>query len=240
VGAARRGRCRPSRRWERIAPVAAPGTRSMAARTRSRPFPRRPAQTPPRRGRAGRPRGGRARCCRETAGDRGSAAPPLDAADLLVRRKLLRHRTGIEFAGLEDAREAVRLSAEHPDSPASVVRRRDPAWAPGPGSSRGLAAGRPGLGRRGTALGRGICPLAGRRGLRSRKVHNLRRRHCPVSRPANARLLAYVAAGRTYAEIARELVLSEKTVSVHVSHLLDKTSTTNRVELAQLARRVQK
>jgi DNA-binding NarL/FixJ family response regulator len=45
-------------------------------------------------------------------------------------------------------------------------------------------------------------------------------------------------AGRTYGEIARELVLSEKTVSVHVSHLLHKTGTTNRVELAQLARRL--
>jgi DNA-binding NarL/FixJ family response regulator len=45
-------------------------------------------------------------------------------------------------------------------------------------------------------------------------------------------------AGRTYGEIARELVVSEKTVSVHVSHLLHKTGTANRVELAQLARRV--
>jgi DNA-binding NarL/FixJ family response regulator len=45
-------------------------------------------------------------------------------------------------------------------------------------------------------------------------------------------------AGRTYGEIARELVLSEKTVSVHVSHLLHKTGAANRVELAQLARRV--
>jgi DNA-binding CsgD family transcriptional regulator len=33
-------------------------------------------------------------------------------------------------------------------------------------------------------------------------------------------------------------VLSEKIVSVHVSHLLHKTGTTNRVSLAQLARRV--
>jgi DNA-binding NarL/FixJ family response regulator len=33
-------------------------------------------------------------------------------------------------------------------------------------------------------------------------------------------------------------VLSEKTVSAHISHLLHKTGTTNRIELAQLARRV--
>jgi Bacterial regulatory proteins, luxR family len=38
---------------------------------------------------------------------------------------------------------------------------------------------------------------------------------------------------------ARELVVSEKTVSVHVSHLLHKTGTANRVELAQLARRAE-
>ena len=44
--------------------------------------------------------------------------------------------------------------------------------------------------------------------------------------------------GRTYGEIARELVLGEKTVSVHVSHLLHKIGAANRVELAQLARRL--
>lgn len=50
-------------------------------------------------------------------------------------------------------------------------------------------------------------------------------------------VLAHVIAGRTYAEIARELVISEKTVSVHVSNLLRKTGTTNRLELARLAGR---
>ncbi len=50
-------------------------------------------------------------------------------------------------------------------------------------------------------------------------------------------VLAHVVAGRTYGEIARELVISQKTVSVHVSNLLRKTGTANRVELAQLARR---
>ena len=50
-------------------------------------------------------------------------------------------------------------------------------------------------------------------------------------------ILAHLVAGRTYGEIARELVISEKTVSVHVSNLLHKTGTANRVELAGLARR---
>ena len=60
----------------------------------------------------------------------------------------------------------------------------------------------------------------------------------PGLTPREREILAHVVAGRTYGEIARDLVLSEKTVSVHVSHLLHKTGTANRVELAQLARRV--
>lgn len=47
--------------------------------------------------------------------------------------------------------------------------------------------------------------------------------------------LAHVVAGRTYAEIARDMVISEKTVSSHISNLLRKTGTTNRVELSRLA-----
>ncbi|MFF5085370.1 LuxR C-terminal-related transcriptional regulator [Actinoplanes sp. NPDC000266] len=50
-------------------------------------------------------------------------------------------------------------------------------------------------------------------------------------------VLAHVVAGRTYAEIARALVLSEKTISVHVSNMLRKTGTAGRAELAELARR---
>jgi DNA-binding CsgD family transcriptional regulator len=50
-------------------------------------------------------------------------------------------------------------------------------------------------------------------------------------------VLAHIVAGRTYGEIARALVLSEKTVSSHVSHLLTKTGTANRVELARWAAR---
>jgi len=50
-------------------------------------------------------------------------------------------------------------------------------------------------------------------------------------------VLAHLVAGRTYGEIARALVLSEKTVSAHVSNMLRKTGTASRVELAQLAHR---
>jgi DNA-binding CsgD family transcriptional regulator/tetratricopeptide (TPR) repeat protein len=51
-------------------------------------------------------------------------------------------------------------------------------------------------------------------------------------------ILAHLVAGRTYAEIAAVLFISEKTVSVHVSNLLRKTGTTSRRELAALAGRL--
>ena len=66
--------------------------------------------------------------------------------------------------------------------------------------------------------------------------------HAPALPGLTARereILAHIVAGRTYREICRELVLSEKTVSVHVSNILHKTGTANRVELAQLAHRLQ-
>jgi DNA-binding CsgD family transcriptional regulator len=50
-------------------------------------------------------------------------------------------------------------------------------------------------------------------------------------------ILSYVAAGHTYREIARTLFISEKTVSAHISSLLRKTGTTNRIELSQLVQR---
>jgi DNA-binding CsgD family transcriptional regulator len=50
-------------------------------------------------------------------------------------------------------------------------------------------------------------------------------------------ILPYVLAGRTYAEIARVLVISEKTVSVHVANMLRKVGVANRTELAILAQR---
>lgn len=47
-------------------------------------------------------------------------------------------------------------------------------------------------------------------------------------------ILSYLVAGRTYSEIARELFISEKTVSSHVSNLLRKTGAKNRIDLARL------
>jgi DNA-binding CsgD family transcriptional regulator len=60
----------------------------------------------------------------------------------------------------------------------------------------------------------------------------------PDLTPREAEVLTLIVAGLTYAEIARALVVGEKTVSTHVSHLLQKTATRNRGELAELARRL--
>ncbi len=51
-------------------------------------------------------------------------------------------------------------------------------------------------------------------------------------------VLSHLVAGRTYAEIAKALFISEKTVSVHVSNLLHKTGTSSRREVAALAIRL--
>jgi DNA-binding CsgD family transcriptional regulator len=59
----------------------------------------------------------------------------------------------------------------------------------------------------------------------------------PGLTPREREILAHVLAGRTYGEIASALVISEKTVSAHISNLLRKTGTTSRVDLAQLVHR---
>ncbi|MGO4385434.1 helix-turn-helix transcriptional regulator [Specibacter sp. RAF43] len=57
----------------------------------------------------------------------------------------------------------------------------------------------------------------------------------PGLTPREREILAYVVAGRTYGEIARALVISEKTVSSHISNLLRKTGASNRLDLSRLA-----
>ena len=60
----------------------------------------------------------------------------------------------------------------------------------------------------------------------------------PNLTPREREVLALLVGGRTYAEIAHALYVSEKTVSSHTSNMLRKTGTSNRFELAQLARRL--
>ena len=50
-------------------------------------------------------------------------------------------------------------------------------------------------------------------------------------------ILEHVVAGRTYAQIANALVISEKTVSSHISNMLRKTGTANRLDLSRFATR---
>ena len=52
-------------------------------------------------------------------------------------------------------------------------------------------------------------------------------------------ILGYVIVGHTNAEIAKVLVVSEKTVSVHISNMLRKTGATNRIQLTELVHRLQ-
>ncbi|POH75204.1 AAA family ATPase [Arthrobacter glacialis] len=59
----------------------------------------------------------------------------------------------------------------------------------------------------------------------------------PDLTPREREILGYVIAGRTYSEIAQALVISEKTVSSHISNLLRKSGATNRLDLSRLATR---
>ena len=56
--------------------------------------------------------------------------------------------------------------------------------------------------------------------------------------PREAEVLRLVARGYTNREIAATLVISTKTASVHVSHILQKLDVSNRLEAAAIAHRV--
>jgi DNA-binding CsgD family transcriptional regulator/tetratricopeptide (TPR) repeat protein len=56
--------------------------------------------------------------------------------------------------------------------------------------------------------------------------------------PRERQILTFLLAGRSNGEIAKDLVISDKTVSVHVSNILRKTGTSTRVEAAALAERL--
>ena len=51
-------------------------------------------------------------------------------------------------------------------------------------------------------------------------------------------MLALVARGLTNREVAAELVISVRTASVHVSHILRKLDAPNRLEAAAIAHRI--
>ena len=53
-----------------------------------------------------------------------------------------------------------------------------------------------------------------------------------------AEVLTLVAAGRTNRQVAKALFISEKTASIHVSHILAKLGVAGRVEAAAVAHRM--
>ncbi len=55
--------------------------------------------------------------------------------------------------------------------------------------------------------------------------------------PRESEILALVAEGRSNGEIGRQLFISTKTVSVHVSNILGKLDASGRTEAAAIARR---
>jgi len=55
--------------------------------------------------------------------------------------------------------------------------------------------------------------------------------------PRETEILALVAEGRSNGEIAKQLFISAKTVSVHVSNILGKLDAAGRTEAAAIARR---
>jgi DNA-binding NarL/FixJ family response regulator len=59
-----------------------------------------------------------------------------------------------------------------------------------------------------------------------------------VLTPRESEILALVATGRSNAEIGKQLFISAKTVSVHVSNLMSKLGASSRTEAAALARRI--
>jgi DNA-binding NarL/FixJ family response regulator len=55
--------------------------------------------------------------------------------------------------------------------------------------------------------------------------------------PRELEILPFITVGRTNAEIADQLVISPRTVDVHVSRILRKLGATRRTEAADIARR---
>ena len=58
-----------------------------------------------------------------------------------------------------------------------------------------------------------------------------------VLTPREREIIALVAEGRTNGEIGKQLFISTKTVSVHVSNILGKLGASSRTEAAAVARR---
>ena len=153
--------------------------------------------------------------CGRARGKPGNGAQWVQAARMLTQAKLPWEAAYAAFRSAE-----ANLGGRQPDRHAAAGALREAAEA-----SRRLGA-RPVLDR--------VERLA-----RTARI-NLT---SPASRPLGMAgltprendVLRYLVAGRTYHEIADALVLSEKTVSSHISNMLRKTGASNRIELARRA-----
>ena len=83
----------------------------------------------------------------------------------------------------------------------------------------------------------GAGPLLRRLGPGPPRRAGAGRRGRPSLTPRETEILALVAQGRTNGEIGRQLFISTKTVSVHVSNILGKLGAAGRTEAAAIARR---
>jgi DNA-binding CsgD family transcriptional regulator len=140
------------------------------------------------------------------------------------------------------AAEAFRIGAL-PWEEVYCCRRAAEVLLTGGEAHRSLAAG---LLRHGLSLAIALNAIPHRDALERLAVHarvpvvpvgsgNGERGGLPGLTPRESAVLNHVMAGRTYREIAEALVISEKTVSSHISSLLRKTGAANRVDLARLA-----
>ena len=72
---------------------------------------------------------------------------------------------------------------------------------------------------------------------RSGRATRPQRRVSDTLTPREREILALVAEGRSNGEIGKQLFISAKTVSVHVSNILGKLDASGRTEAAAIARR---
>jgi DNA-binding CsgD family transcriptional regulator/tetratricopeptide (TPR) repeat protein len=184
----------------------------------------------------------RERAARCVGDERGRVLPELAAYDLLCSAELARwrgHPDAELWSRVEDARRG--LGEPYPAAYAAgrcgeaLLARKARRQAAAP-LSRAL---RTAVELRAAPLRRSIELLAQGARLTLHTSPAIPRPRSPADTlrltPREQEVLTLLAAGRTNRQIARALVISEKTASVHVSNILTKLGVANRVEAAAAA-----